>query len=80
MEKQLKEAMRAAALGRKALTLPEVLQLNNEPVVIVHAEKGTWEDWALPVQSFMDMNHLPLKSGLILDLDDFGTAWMAYLK
>lgn len=27
-----------------------------------------------------DMNHLPLKSGVILDLDDFGTVWMVYEK
>ena len=65
---------------QKALSYEEVLHLKNEAIIISHIEKGTWEDRAQPVQSFMDMNHLPLESGVILDLDDLGKVWTACLK
>lgn len=67
-------------INLKVLSLSEVLHLKNEPVIIWHRKKGRWEDHALPVQSFMDMNHLPLASGVKLDLDDFGIIWVAYQK
>lgn len=64
--------------SNKALPFVEVLHLKNEPVTISHKEKGTWEGTALPVQSFMDMNSLPLQGGMYLDLDDYGKTWLAY--
>lgn len=60
------------------LSLVDVLHLQNEPVTISHKEKGVWDDIALPVQSFMDINSLPLQSGIYLDLDDYGETWWAY--
>lgn len=81
MDAMLEELIQKHTVRKqKALSFVEVLHLKNEAVTICHTEKGTWKDRARPVQSFMNMNHLPLESGVILDLDDFGKVWTAYLK
>ena len=69
-------------LIRKHTVMPEheVLRLNNEPVTIWHKEKGTWDDVADAVYSIMDMNDVILKSGEILNMDDYGKIWRAYRR
>lgn len=64
----------------RPLAKTDVELIDNEPVTIWHREHGRWNDIAVGVDSFMDMNDLKLASGRWLSMETYGNAWVCYKR